>query len=79
MKLNDNSAFVLKVKNILDGQRLDANLVCITANFLSKPITQLEKCGLKLVNSINIVHKIINKINIINTQSKSIKSVVEKL
>ena len=65
----------------MDDQQLDANLVCITANFgiISKLITQLEKRGLKLVDSINIVNKIIDDMNIIDTQSKSIKSVVEKL
>jgi len=41
--------------------------------------TQLEKHGLKLVDSINIVNKIRDDMNIIDTQSKSIKSVVEKL
>ncbi|KAL4142184.1 hypothetical protein QTP88_004693 [Uroleucon formosanum] len=81
MKLDDDSASILKVKNILDDQQLDANLVCITANFeiISKSITQLEKRGLKLVDSINILNKIIDDMNIIDTQSKSIKSVVEKL
>lgn len=81
VKLDDDSAFILKVKNIFDDQQLDANLVCITANFgtISKSITQLEKCGLKLVDSINIVNKIIDDMNIIDTQSKSIKPVVEKL
>ncbi|KAL4113091.1 hypothetical protein QTP88_016779 [Uroleucon formosanum] len=81
MKLDDDSASILKVKNILDDQQLDANLVCITANFgiISKSITQLEKHGLKLVDSINILNKIIDDMNIIDTQSKSIKSVVEKL
>jgi len=65
----------------LDDQQLDANLVCITANFgiISKSITQLEKRGLKLVDSINIVNQIIDDMNIIDTQSKSIKSVVDKL
>ena len=42
-------------------------------------ITQLEKRGLKLVDSINIVNKIIDDMKIIDTQSKSIKSVVDKL
>jgi len=81
MKLDDDSASILKVKNILDDQQLDANLVCITANFgiISKSITQLEKRELKLVDSINTVNKIIDDMNIIDTQSKSIKSVVEKL
>ncbi|KAF0723495.1 Uncharacterized protein FWK35_00031639 [Aphis craccivora] len=81
MKLDDDSASILKVKNILDDQQLDANLVCITANFgiISKSITQLEKRGLKLIDSINILNKIIDDMNIIDTQSKSIKSVVEKL
>jgi len=56
-------------------------LVCITANFgnISKSITQLEKSGLKLVDSINIVNTIMDEINLINTQLKNIKSVVEKL
>jgi hypothetical protein len=60
---------------------LDTNLVCITVNFeiISKSITQLEKRRLKLVDSISIVNKIIDEMNIINTQSKSIKSIVEKL
>ena len=81
IELNGDSASILKVKNILDDQQLDANLVCISANFgiISKSITQIEKRGLKLVDSINIVNKIIDDINIIDTQSKSIKSVVDKL
>ncbi|XP_025420798.1 uncharacterized protein LOC112690907 [Sipha flava] len=81
MKLDDDSASILKVKNILDDQQLDANLVCITAKFgiISKSITQLEKRGLKLVDSINIVNRMIDDMNIIDTHSKSIKSVVEKL
>lgn len=45
---------------------------------IAKSITQLETRGLKLVYAINIVNKIINDMNIIDTQSKSIKSVVEK-
>lgn len=79
-KLNDDSVSILKVKNILDDQQLDANLVCITSNFgiISKSITQLETRGLKLVDSINIINKIKNEMNVINTQSDSIKSVVEK-
>jgi len=81
MKLDDDTASILKVKNFLDDQQLDANLVRITANFgiISKSITQLEKRGLKIVDSINILNKIIDDITIIDTQSKSIKSVVEKL
>uniref|UniRef100_A0A2S2Q691 Uncharacterized protein n=1 Tax=Sipha flava TaxID=143950 RepID=A0A2S2Q691_9HEMI len=74
MKLDDDSASILKVKNILDDQQLDANLVCIIANFgiISKSITQLEKRGLKLVvDSINIVNRMIDNMNIIDTQSKS--------
>lgn len=81
MVLNDDSASILKVKNILADKQLDANLVCIKGNIgmISKSITQLETRGLKLVNSINIVNKIIDEMNTINTQSKTIKSVVEKL
>lgn len=80
MVLNDDSASILKVKNILADKQLDTNLVCIKGNFgmISKSITQLEARGLKLVDSINIVNKIIDEMNTINTQSKTIKSVVEK-
>lgn len=62
-------------------QQLDLNLVCIKANFrtIPKSITQLEKRGLKLADSINIVTKIVDEMNAINTKSKTIKSVVEKL
>jgi len=51
VNLNDDSASILQLKNILDDQRLYANLVCISANFgiISKSITQLEKRGLYII------------------------------
>lgn len=63
-KIKDDSSSIWKVKNILADQQLDLNLVCIKANFGT--ITQLEKHGLKLlVDSINIVPKIIDKMKAI--------------
>lgn len=59
----------------MDDQHLDANLVYITANFgiISKSITQLEKHGLKPVDSFNIVSKIIDEMNVIDITIKKYK------
>lgn len=64
MKLNNDSAFTLDVKSILTDKQLEANLICIRENFgiISKSINQLEKRELKLVDSINIVNKIIDEL-----------------
>jgi hypothetical protein len=49
IELNDDLDSIFKVKNMLDDQQLNANLVCIKAKFgtVSKSITQLEKTWIK--------------------------------